>query len=59
MEEYSASRRRKEVNLEKISDPEGVFYRFLRRVCPEGMSENNVSRVQNRDSVNFTSRGSE
>jgi len=31
------SRKRKEVDLEKNSDPEGVFYRFLRRVCPETM----------------------
>ena len=49
----------KEVDLEKNSDHEGVFYRFFRRVCPEGMSEKNVSRVQNRDSANSTSRGPE
>jgi hypothetical protein len=26
-----------EVEHEKNSDPEGVYYRFHRRVCPEGM----------------------
>jgi hypothetical protein len=31
------SRKRKEVDLEKNSNPEGAFSGFLRRVCPEGM----------------------
>ena len=43
IEDCSVSRKRKEVDLEKNSDPEGVFYRFHRRVCPEAMFKNNVS----------------
>ena len=57
MKDYSASRRTKEVDLEKMVIPKGSF--IDSRVCPEGMHENNVSRVQNRDSVNSTSRGPE
>jgi hypothetical protein len=38
----SKSQKRKKVSLEKNSNPEGVFYRFLRRVCPEGMFKNHV-----------------
>jgi hypothetical protein len=32
------SRRRKDADFEKMSDPEGVFHRFLRRVFLEGLS---------------------
>jgi len=48
------SLKRKDADFEKSSDPEGIFYRFLRRLCPEGMFKNNVSRVRHRDSITST-----